>query len=264
MTSWPLTALRDVTWPALVLLAAWLLTLLTMPFSARKGGARAETQSIIAGVILQAATVVAILLADWSPLQVGGTVAGVLVLSWLAEFVGSHTGFTFGRYSYTRRLQPQLGQVPVLIPFAWLMMLPPAWAIGGAIAGAYQGLAFILASSLAFTAWDLFLDPQMVAWGMWVWQDSERKRGRRRSGYFGIPWSNYVGWAGVSALITWAWSVLMPQETMPREALTFIYALTWGMETFAQLVFWHLPGPALSGALGMGICLLLATHGAPW
>ncbi len=38
MTSWPLTALRDVTWPALVLLAAWLLTLLTMPFSARKAG----------------------------------------------------------------------------------------------------------------------------------------------------------------------------------------------------------------------------------
>ncbi len=264
MTSWLLAALRSFTWPAMVLLAAWLLTLLTMPFCARKSGARAENQSIIAGVLLQVATVTAILLSDWPPLQVGGTVAGVLILSWLAEFVGSHTGFPFGRYAYTRRLQPQLGQVPVLIPFAWLMMLPPAWAIGGAIAGAYHGLAFVLASSLAFTAWDLFLDPQMVAWGMWIWQGSDRKRSRRRSGYFGIPWSNYAGWLGVSALITWAWSVLVPQQTLPREALTLIYALTWGMETFAQLVFWHLPGPALSGALGMGICLLLATLGAPW
>jgi hypothetical protein len=51
-----------------------------------------------------------------------------------------------------------------LVPLAWLMMLPPAWAVARLVAGG-PGIAFILTAALAFTAWDLFLDPQMVAWG---------------------------------------------------------------------------------------------------
>ena len=51
--------------------------------------------------------------------------------------------------------------------------------------------------AVALTAWDLFLDPQMIAEGYWRWA--------RRGGYRGIPLSNYAGWlvtgVGVMAVL---------------------------------------------------------------
>jgi lycopene beta-cyclase len=59
----------------------------------------------------------------------------IAVLTWLVEAVGSATGLPFGQYSYTDNLQPQLAHVPLIIPLAWFMMLPPAWAIAQKVAG---------------------------------------------------------------------------------------------------------------------------------
>ena len=258
MTPWPSSALQSLSWPVEVLLAAWLLAVIAIPVLGWMGGRPTETRGILAGVILQASLVAAILMPAWGPVRTLWTVAVVLSLGWLAETIGSHTGFPFGRYAYSDRLQPQIGGVPLLIPVAWLMMLPPAWAIGGAIAGSYSGPFFVLASATAFTAWDLFLDPQMVAWGMWTWRPGPSARGARRNGYFGIPWTNYAGWLGVSALITWVCTPSQVPSTTPWDALILVYALTGALEAFGQAVFWQLRGPALVGALGMGLCLLCA------
>jgi len=257
------------------LLLLWLLTMLSLPALIRTWGERIRTYVIIASVLLQAATIITILLPVWGATTTLRSVALVLVLGWLAEFVGSKTGIPFGRYHYTQRLQPQLGGVPLLIPVAWLMMLAPAWAVGAAITGSGRGMGFVVASALAFTAWDLFLDPQMVAWGLWVWPRSEvrasppapdraaeRRPGlphrARTRGFFGIPWSNYAGWLVVSALITW---IAVPAAALPTPAgtpLITIYGLVWVLETVGQLVFWHLTGPGLTGGVVMGSCLLWA------
>ncbi|MGC9348150.1 MAG: carotenoid biosynthesis protein [Anaerolineae bacterium] len=234
---------------AQILLAAWVLTMVAVPILRWVWGDRAQQRGIVGGVLLQTADVVAVLLAAWGPMRTVVTGLVVVGVGWAAEFLGSHTGVPFGRYAYTQRLQPQLGEVPVLIPLAWLMMLPPAWAVGQA---ASQGsrLLYIATSALAFTAWDLFLDPQMVSWDMWTWSRSSSKK----PGYFGIPWSNYAGWWMVSALITW----IAAPTNVPQEPLIFIYGITWFLELFGQLFFWRLPGPALAGGLGMGLCLLMA------
>jgi putative membrane protein len=52
-----------------------------------------------------------------------------------------------------------------------------------------------LVAAVALTAWDLFLDPQMVGEGYWVWMADGI--------YQGIPWTNYLGWF-VSALVVLA------------------------------------------------------------
>ena len=88
-------------------------------------------------------------------------------MGWAIEYLGSTTGFPFGRYHYTDRLQPQLGHVPLLIPLAWLMMLPPAWAVAGSIAG-NSGLSFVLASALALP---------------WLWRRAGTQRMRLKSAY---------------------------------------------------------------------------------
>jgi len=230
----------------ILLLAAWVSTMLALPFIENFWGDTGLTWGVVAGVLLQAAAVLFILARAWGVARAAWTAALVLGLAWAVEAVGSSTGLPFGAYVYTGKLQPQLAGVPLLIPLAWLMMLPPAWAVAGRLIGSQRSPAFIGLSALAFTAWDLFLDPQMVAWGLWQWTQP--------SGYFGVPWSNYIGWLLASAVIT----ALARPAPLPIKPLWLIYTLTWGLETGGLLLFWGLPGPALAGCLGMGSLTWLA------
>jgi putative membrane protein len=134
------------------------------------------------------------------------------------------------------------------------MMMPSAWALASLFTrhARYQRVAFVVVSALVFTAWDLFLDPQMVGWNFWVWaQPGEFS-------YFGIPWVNYLGWLLSSGLISGlALLAGLRPERIPLVPALVIYGVTWFLQTVGQLVFWGQPGPALVGALGMGIPLLL-------
>jgi putative membrane protein len=230
--------MRGRTWAAWVIL--WALTMISLPIVKWTLGGTALQRGIVVGVIVQVAAVVFILFhhSGWTnALRLGLT---VLSLAWLAEFIGSSTGLPFGRYQYTDVLQPQLGGVPLLIPLAWLMMLPPAWAVARLIVPTAGRMGFAAVSALAFTAWDLYLDPQMVFWDFWRWEQP--------GGYFGIPWSNYLGWLLVSGAISALWA----GRSLPLIPLLTVYIITWLLQSIGQAFFWGLPGPALVGFLGMG------------
>jgi lycopene beta-cyclase len=224
----------------------WLLFMIAMPHVLRLGTETALTWSLNTAVLVQAATVLAVLWPHWGTATTLRAGAIVAVLSWGMEALGSSTGFPFGSYDYTDRLQPHLFHVPLLIPLAWLMMLAPAWAIAQSIVGRPSGWRFILVSGLAVTAWDLFLDPQMVAWNLWVWEHP--------GGYFGIPWVNFAGWILTGALIT----VVVRPRDLPILPLVLVYATTWLLESIGLAFFFNLPGPALVGFLGMGIFVVAA------
>jgi putative membrane protein len=208
------------------------------------------------GVLFQALAVLVILAHGWGWIRALSVAALVAATGWAIEAVGHTTGFPFGGYNYTPVLQPQLAGVPLLIPLAWMMMMPSSWAIAHILTrrltGPKRTVAFVLCSMLAFTAWDLFLDPQMVGWNLWTWDDPSGFT------YFGIPWSNYAGWLFSSALITVVALPLMRLERLPLTPLLQVYALTLALECIGLLVFWGMPGPALVGTLGMGAMLLWA------
>lgn len=226
-------------WPVLLIIL-WLLILLSMPFIERSCGERVFYISVVLSVLIQAFLVLLILICTVG-IQRTAIIAGqVILLTLLIEAIGVATGLPFGDYSYTNRLQPQLLGVPLLIPFAWLMMLPPSWAVARRLSGSRSSVKFIVLSGIAFTAWDLFLDPQMVKWGLWNWE--------RPGGYFGIPWVNLAGWFLTSALIT----VIVHPTALPDRPLFVIYSLTWLMETLGLMLFWNLKGPALTGFVVMG------------
>ncbi len=241
-----LSRLAGLSRPIILMLALWALTMISLPIVRYGWGETGVSRGVVAGVLLQTVTVLFILSRAWGARRTFLTALGVAALSWGTEALGSSTGFPFGEYAYTDTLQPQLAHVPLLIPLAWLMMLPPAWAVAYRLTGSTRGWGFVAVSALAMTAWDLFLDPQMVAWGLWVWDHP--------FGYFGIPWSNYLGWLAVSALMTW----LVRPAKVPVMPLLLIYTITWGLETIGLLVFWGLPGPALVGFVGMGSFAILA------
>lgn len=234
-----------------ILLFAWIACMIPMPIIQWITGDDGLTAGIVLSVLVQGALAVLFLsqAAGWP--RTVTIVAVVAVVAWASEAIGSRTGIPFGAYHYTDRLQPQLLDVPVLIPLAWLMMLPPAWAVAQRITARTSGVAFVAASALAFTAWDLFLDPQMVHWGLWAWDQPGQ--------YFGIPLVNYAGWLLVSALIT----VLARPPSLPTRPLLVVYSLTWLIETVGLILFWGLYGPALAGFAGMGIFVLLGWRRKP-
>jgi lycopene beta-cyclase len=221
------------------LLLAWILGMIALPILLWTVGQAALPWSITINVMLLASAMTLVLYQAWGLAKTTQTVAIVLLLTWLLEYVGSTTGLPFGAYEYTARFQPQLGHVPLIIPLAWLMMLPPAWAVAQLIAGGRM-FGYLLASAGAFTAWDFFLDPQMVAWGVWMWNTP--------GGYFGIPWQNFAGWALGAFLLT---LLARPQGLPPGRPL-FVYGATWFLQSFGLWLFWDMPGPALVGALMMG------------
>jgi len=235
------------------LLIGWLLAMISLPIARWLLGDSATPIALSVGVIFQVAVGIAFLGQRWSVLRIALTALIVIALGWTVEWIGHQTGFPFGFYSYTERLQPQLGGVPILIPLAWLMMLPPAWAVAFSITQPLAGrprvrrLAFIAVSALAFTAWDLFLDPLLVSWDFWRWQET--------GAYFGIPLSNYGGWLLASALMT---ALTMPRADLPSQPLLFLYGATWFFMTGGVTFFWNLPSAGAVGSAAMGGFLLAA------
>lgn len=234
----------------LAILGVWLLGMVLLPILRWTVGEKAIPGGISVTVLLQTAAAVAVLGTAWGPVSVGAAVLLVPLCGWLVEFLGSKTGFPFGDYSYTKALQPQIGDVPVIIPIAWLMMAPAAWAVADAILPDGHLVLRAIIAGAAFTAWDLYLDPQMVGWGFWRWH----KKGR----YFGIPLVNFFGWflaAGVMSLVV---GVTVGGLAVPTGPLLVMYVLTWLLQGFAQAVFWRMPATAAFGFVGMGVFAVVA------
>ncbi|GAB4539964.1 MAG: carotenoid biosynthesis protein [Anaerolineae bacterium] len=211
------------------------------------------------GVLAQATTTFFALAGGWPAARALRTLAVVSAGAWVVEVLGSATGFPFGAYHYTAALQPQLAGVPLLIPLAWFMMLVPAWSVAGAILagrrerlGRWYALVHAILAGAAFTAWDLYLDPQMVAHRLWVWEQP--------GGYFGIPWVNFLGWWLAAATLT----ILIRPARLPRPRLLVIYTLTWIFQAIGLGLFWGQPGPALAGCLAMGCFALWAWRRELW
>jgi len=236
--------------PGYVLLILWVLAMVGLPIARWLWGDDVIPGMVTLAAILQATAVFLLVVPQWGFNRTLAAFGVVALIGWGAEFIGHRTGFPFGPYVYTDALQPQLGGVPLLIPIAWWMLLPSSWTMAQLIVGERQRwwhhLAFVGVSALALTAWDLFLDPQMVAWGFWVWENPV--------GYFGIPWTNFAGWLLVSATIT---ALVRPRPLDPQP-LAFLYGVVWFLQSIGLGVFWGKVGPAVVGSLAMGAVMLLA------
>jgi uncharacterized membrane protein len=133
------------------------------------------------------------------------------VVSYAMEEMGVRTGLVFGAYHYGSLLGPKLGDVPVLIPLAWFMMIYPSWMVGRALlegidtkrVGGMTALAAVAA--MVMTAWDVVMDPGMAAAGNWVWE--------KGGAYFGVPRHNYLGWLVTTFVVYWLAGWVWPSRT---------------------------------------------------
>ena len=117
-----------------------------------------------------------------------------LVVSNAAENLSIVTGFPFGHYHYTDVLGSKLFYVPVTIGGAYFGAGYLAWVVALSLVGragrpfdGYARWAVPVAAAVVMASWDFMLDPiasTIDKW--WIWEQG--------GGYFGVPFSNYLGW----------------------------------------------------------------------
>jgi putative membrane protein len=170
------------------------------------------------------------------------------------ESAGVATGFPFGAYDYSGQLGPKLLGVPLIIPLAWTWMAWPAWLAALRLTRGTPARVAIAAFGLA--AWDLFLDPQMVAEGYWRWQHPTPAL----PGVPGVPIGNYLGWLGFALLLMAALAAAGGRATKTPDAadapIIALWFWTYASSVLAHAVFLGLPASAAWGGALMGLAVL--------
>lgn len=116
-----------------------------------------------------------------------------IVVGGVAEQIGVHTPFPFGRHYFTALMGPRLFGVPVLLVPAYIGMGYVSWMLARLLVGLPKSLSrkellmLPLIASCVMVAWDLAIDPMFsVLAPAWKWPEG--------GAYFGVPVSNFFGW----------------------------------------------------------------------
>jgi putative membrane protein len=231
-----------------------------MVFPFTHGGT--TTLTVVAVVLLTATAV------THAALTRGARQAALLVLvatggGLVAEAVGVRTGLPFGSYDYTGTLGAELLGVPLVVPLAWTMMAYPALLVARRLAAGRVAVALV--GAWALTAWDVFLDPQMVDAGHWTWAHPRPSL----PGVDGIPLSNFAGWFLVSLVLLAVLDRVLGAapdhpgvqgvQTRPVGGIggdlvpLAVYLWTYVSSVMAHALFFGRPSVALVGAVVMGV-----------
>ena len=247
-----LAILRNESRIALVAFVVMILGMVCTPLFERGGDERRLLALVVVGALFVTAVASMARTHGLRTILAAGT---ILVIGLLIEVIGSSTGFPFGEYDYTGALVPRIFEVPVIVSFAWA-------GITLTVHGAFYHLRLgnewpslivrVVLMALAITAWDLFLDPQMVAEGYWEWEPAT-------PAFRGIPLVNYLGWL-LTAVITSTCAVLIcrpvqqPVSWLPR----LTYTTLAGLSTVGFLVFFDDFTVAVVGGVVMGSFAVLS------
>ncbi len=127
-------------------------------------------------------------------------------LSWLAEWIGVHTGMWFGTYIYTDSFAPYVFDVPLAIPFAWCMII----IISRWVIPSNRFIGLVLSATCA-VAIDFLLDPVAVVQSYWGWEYAGTWA------LYGVPWTNFASWWVTAFVILWITNRLFPQQILHNE-----------------------------------------------
>jgi lycopene beta-cyclase len=165
----------------------------------------------------------------------------------VVEWLGKTTGIPFGVYRYTAP-GPNIFGVPLLVPLGW-------WAFT-LIALSLPNRNKLFLAPLALVAWDLGLDPLMVAKGFWTFSADGL--------YYGVPLSNFVGWYVSGFVLVWILVKLEPrlQSDTPKP-LHLVFAIQTFLMGAGLMVFFGMPIAGLVTFVAMGLCLLQTVKPKP-
>jgi len=170
----------------------------------------------------------------------------------IVEQVGSKTGWPFGSYEYSGTLGYQIFGVPLVVPFAWVMLAHPLLIAARKVTKSWV----FLYGGLGMMAWDLFLDPQMVAAQRWTWDFT----GSHVPFQPEIPLSNAFGWLltgmGLMGILNKFLGFDRRKVGTSTAIPDFFLLWTWFAGIIGNLFFFDRSGVALIGGIVFGLMLL--------
>lgn len=130
----------------------------------------------------------------------------------IAEWIGVHTGYLFGEYTYGKNLGPLWLGVPLIIGVNWVMLT----IISGSIAERLK-IHWILKAiigTLLMLILDLLIEPVAIQSDYWTWEGA-------------IPFSNFVGWFFIALLIQLLYFSLKLSEQNKVASVLYMLQITF-------------------------------------
>ena len=176
-------------------------------------------------------------------------------VAFLAAYSSTRTGLPFGLYHYTQATREQelyLANVPFMDPLSFPFLAYAAFATARLTLHRSRALGVVVLSGLLMMLLDVVIDPLAVRGDRWF-------LGRifyypEGGVYFGVPLSNFLGWAVVGWVIVGGYCWFARPEP-PRALPLTGAALYYGMLVLNLTVTWWIGEPVL---LAIGLLL----HGA--
>lgn len=169
----------------------------------------------------------------------------------IVEHIGVLTSWPFGEYSYSTDLGFYVFAVPLVVPFAWIMMAHPILIASRRIAGNW----IFLYGGVALAAWDLFLDPLMVSSGRWTWV----VKGAHVPFQPEIPLSNTFGWLLAGMGLIGSLHLILPRDLRKIGASHTAVDVYLGWILFSGIIgnlfFFSRPGIAFFAGSIFGVIL---------
>ncbi len=178
----------------------------------------------------------------------------IYAVSLSSELLGTAYGVPFGAYSYTNLLGAKwFNLVPLLIPLSWFTMSWAAWTIARRRA---RGVHAVLLGTCLLLAWDLLLDPAMSkVTSYWIWGE--------KGSYYGMPWSNLLGWALTGFVLLAILDKLVPQPKSDGRFSWGVYLVNFFLPLgFCAMNGYWIPVFAGIGTAGVAFCVFGFGKGA--
>jgi uncharacterized membrane protein len=138
----------------------------------------------------------------------------MLISGFLLEYAGVKTGYPFGEYIYTDKLQPQLFNVPSAIILSWVIVVVNSFLIVFSD-DRKNNFANVVYSSLIVLGLDLMLEP-FAAFinSFWVW----------RAGF--VPIQNYVSWFAAAVIFSTLLYLITRNKSKRADKSSFLIKYT--------------------------------------
>ena len=107
-------------------------------------------------------------------------IALIYFLGYIIEFIGVHTGFLFGEYSYGSILGFKIFGTPLIIGLNWLILILATHSLS--LFFFRKDFFIILFASLLMVFIDLFIEPVAINLGFWSWSQDI------------VPFQNFIMW----------------------------------------------------------------------
>jgi putative membrane protein len=130
----------------------------------------------------------------------------IFVTAFIAEWIGIHTGWLFGNYTYGNTLGLKLGGVPLTIGINWFLLI---YSAGVLLQRARVKSAWvrIVIGALILVLLDVLIEPVAMRFNYWQWTGNS------------ISIKNYVCWFAVSAVMLFVFQQFNFKKQSPVAAI---------------------------------------------